>query len=384
MRKFVFWIKKVFYLCIQLPINESCTISENSVMLIRLDAIGDYVLFRNFISELKKSEPYRGRSVILVGNLAWKELALELDAAVVDKFIWLDRRKFSRNLLYRYKKLKEIVSCGCEAVISPVYSREFFYSDWIVRCVNAEFKIGSVGDYSNLTHEQKKISDKWYTDLIPTDSGVMFEFDRNKAFFESLLGRSLATLKPQMKLNPIKLPFELPKKYAVLFIGASAEFRRWDVVKFAEIACYLRDSYRLNIVLCGGPSDKGEAKLFKKHYNSEYLDLVGKLSLIELLHVIAGEAMLLSNETLAPHLAVALDMKNIFVISNGNHYGRFTPYPNKIISNYYVIYHPKIETDITNYKKLSNSYGFGSNLDISEISVESVINKIDENLSLGM
>ena len=33
---------------------------------------------------------------------------------------------------------------------------------------------------------------------------------------------------------------------------------------------------------------------------------------------------------------------------------------------------------IENYKKLSNSYGYGSNLDINEISFENVKIKIDE------
>ena len=48
--------------------------------------------------------------------------------------------------------------------------------------------------------------------------------------------------------------------------------------------------------------------------------------------------------------------------------------------NYHVIYHPVIEKDIDNYKKLSNSYGYGSNLDINEISFESVKRKIDGTL----
>ena len=73
-------------------------------------------------------------------------------------------------------------------------------------------------------------------------------------------------------------------------------------------------------------------------------------------------------------------MTNIFVISNGNHYGRFTPYPKNMAPNYHVIYHPVIEKDIDNYKKLSNSYGYGSNLDINEISFESVKRKIDGTL----
>ncbi len=86
---------------------------------------------------------------------------------------------------------------------------------------------------------------------------------------------------------------------------------------------------------------------------------------------------MIANETSAPHFAIALEMTNVFVISNGNHYGRFTPYPKEISKNYHVIYHPVIEKDLEDYKKLSTSYGFGSSVDINEISAQSVIKKLD-------
>jgi ADP-heptose:LPS heptosyltransferase len=87
---------------------------------------------------------------------------------------------------------------------------------------------------------------------------------------------------------------------------------------------------------------------------------------------------MIANETSAPHFAVALEMTNIFVISNGNHFGRFTPYPKEIWPYYYPIYHPEIEQDLDNYKQLSNSYGYGSRLNINDISVEKVKNRISE------
>ncbi len=43
-----------------------------------------------------------------------------------------------------------------------------------------------------------------------------------------------------------------------------------------------------------------------------------------------------------------------------------------------MIYHPEIEKDLDDYKKLSNRYGFGSNLDINDISFEQVITKINK------
>ena len=56
----------------------------------------------------------------------------------------------------------------------------------------------------------------------------MFEFYRNKEFFENLLEEKLDIKKPFINLKPKKLDFKLPNKYAILFIGASANFRKWD------------------------------------------------------------------------------------------------------------------------------------------------------------
>lgn len=371
-------IKFIIYFAIEFFIKPSKEIKPKSLLLIRLDAIGDYVLFRNYIEILKKSEKYKEYNITLLGNSAWKSLCKELDSEFVDEFIWLDRNKFNKDFAYRYKKLQEIVSNGYEVVLSPVFSREFFVGDTIVKLINAKEKVGSIGDLSNIKRWQKNISDKYYDKLIPAKNEPMFEFSRNKEFFENLLEIKLDIAKPTILPQNKKLDFELPKNYAILFIGASASFRKWDIAKFAIVGMYLKEKYRYEIVLCGGPTDGEDAKKFSKYFQSEYLDLVGKTSLVELLTVIYNGNLMIANETSAPHFAVSLEMTNIFVIYNGNHYGRFTPYPKDIAPNYHVIYHPIIEKDIENYKKLSNSYGYGSNLDINEISFENVKIKIDE------
>jgi len=371
-------IKLTIYALINFFIKPSKKTKPKSLLLIRLDAIGDYVLFRNFIAELKKSEKYKNYSITLLGNSAWKSISEELDSEFIDKFIWIDRNKFNKNIVYRYKKLQEIVSDGYELVLSPVYSREFLVSDAIVKLVSAEEKIGSIGDLSNIRKWQKRISDKYYTRLIPAKDEIMFEFYRNKEFFENLLNTRLDIKKPHIELRKKKIHFKLPENnYAILFIGATDSYRKWGMENFAKVAKYLNERYGYEIVVCGGPGDIKDVEEFERYFEGNFTNLVGKTSLVELLFVIYNGNLMISNETSAPHLAVALEMTNIFVISNGNHYGRFTPYPKEMTSSYHVIYHPEIEKDLDNYKKLSNSYGYGSTLDINDISVESVINKIE-------
>lgn len=371
-------LKSLAHMLADSVVCSSVPIQKNHLLLVHLDAIGDYVLFRNMIAFLKESKKYRNYKITLVGNAAWQELAELLDGGWIDHFIWLERRRFDRDLRYRYRKLREITACGYEIAVSPVFSREFGFGDAIMRKVRAQEKIGSIGDYSNIGRWRKKVSDRFYTKLLPAHGELMFEFYRNREFFECLLGEPCAMEKPVLRLPPSAVDAVLPQKYAVLFIGASMPFRKWPGNSFAQVARHLHKFHDYDIVLCGGPDDRAEAEVFAHEFGTNFLDLVGKTTLPELLQVIAQGDLMLANETSAPHLAVALEIKNVFVIYNGNHFGRFVPYPEAMRVPYHVIYHPAIEQNLDNYAYLSNSYGYGSDLDICEISVEKVIARLDE------
>lgn len=369
----------VFYL-MNLLIKPSKEIKTNSLLLIRLDAIGDYIMFRDFIREIKGNAAFNRCEITFLGNLAWKSLSVELDKQFVDHFIWLDRDRFNQDLFYRYSKLTEITSNGYSVVLLPTYSRDFYVSDTIVKLVSANKKIGSIGNLSNIKSWQKRISDKYYDRLIEANEGVMFEFYRNKEFVENLLGVEVNINKPVLQLSPKESELKLPKKYAVLFIGASGRERKWKIEGFAEVGNYLADHCGYEIVLCGAPNDEEDALKFSKQFNGKYIDLVGKTSLFDLLYVIESSSLIVSNETSVPHFAAALNAKNIFVIYNGSHLGRFLPYPKSASRHYHVIYHSEIDKDFDGYKRLSNSYGFKVTLDINDISVASVINKLDSKM----
>jgi len=372
-------IKFVIYYFINLFIFSSKDIKDKTILLVRLDVIGDYVLFRNFLEVIKNNEKYKGYELTLLGNIAWKDLAIKLDSQWVDNFIWLDVKKLNKNFLYRYKKLKEISSTGYELVINPSYSRDYFpFFYLMIALITAKEKIGSVGDNSHPL--DKKMGAQYYTQLIPVKDRVIFEFNRNIDFFEELLNKKLPIIRTEIVLPYERHNFQLPKPYAIIFIGASKSFRKWHIKKYAEVAQYLNNVYEYGIVLCGGLNDKKEAESFANYFNDDYIDLVGKTSLLELSYLIKDSKILISNETVAPHIAVALNVKNIFVLSNGNHLGRFSPYPKNITKNYHAIYHPNLSNNVEEHASLSNQFKYRSSLNINEISSEKVINKIKMNL----
>lgn len=383
------------------------------IVLFRHDGIGDYVLFRNFIEVFKKSLKFVDYKITLLGNSAWKDLAEFLDKDFIDEFIWIDKRKFATDFFYRYKKFKEITSVKYEILIHP-FSRDFFNADNdLALLIKADKKIGSIIISRFIKPYKKKILEKIYTELIPDIKGVWFEFYKNKNFFERILAEKINIDRPFINLPSINLPssapelFENPVPYAAFFIGASVKHRKWPAKNFAEVARYLKTKYGHRIVLCGGKNELDDIAEFKKHFQASFIDTVGKISLVELLYVIKNASLIISNETMAPHIAMALANATaninsinsnvpttptptvvskpalikpaVIVISTGEaSYEHFVPYPEKIGSNYTAVFHPYIEKNLEEYIDITTTFGRGydDRFDISEITVESVLNKM--------
>ena len=75
---------------------------------------------------------------------------------------------------------------------------------------------------------------------------------------------------------------------------------------------------------------------------------------------------LISNETCAVHIGAAVNT-NTICISNGNHFGRFTPYPEKITRFVKTIYPPEISDEFQNYFALVKKFHIISDVDINKI-----------------
>ena len=70
---------------------------KNRVLIVRLDAIGDYVLWRNCLRFIRDCAKYRDSHLTVLGNPAWRNLAETFDADCADEWIWVE----NRNSLFR-------------------------------------------------------------------------------------------------------------------------------------------------------------------------------------------------------------------------------------------------------------------------------------------
>lgn len=349
-----------------------------TVIVIRTDAIGDYILFRNFLQSIYQ---HYG-AITLVGNNIYQDMAMQIDAKYIQEFIPIDRKKFTRNLLYRLKTIKILRKKSYDILINPIYSRDRLSED-IVYNILAREKIASTGDNSNLSQCLKKKYDKNYTTLLPTKKTVMFEFYRNLEFFNNLFSSNIQVkfqISPTYQKNDLQDIF-LSSPYSILFIGASEIFRKWNKEYFIEIGKFLFNQYQDTIIICGGKDDYDDGEYIKNVLNKDFiktLNLCGQTTLTELIKIIHKANFMITNETSSAHIAMAVNHPRTFVVSNGNHLYRFTPYPKEMNVAYHVIFHPLITKNIDSYSNIANLIEPYSKLDINEISPQSVIEAIQK------
>lgn len=358
---------------------------SKTLLIIKLERIGDYLLFRNFIEFIARSEKYAGYKITLLGNEEFKSLCEYLDSDFIDNFIWINRKNFLRNFSYRRDKLKEIASQSFTETIAASFSRTAFLEDFIVGKIKSEIKYGCETDNSNGSRFIINHGKKYYSEILNTDSGS-FYFEHSKYHFlvKLLTGKMPGEYIPKVKnsVTPYITKTNMDKsKYALFYIGGRSEYKKWNLENFISAAEHLQKEFGLKIMLTGSPAEKDLNDLFISKFTGDAENLAGKTSLIDLIEVIGNAEILISNDSSPVHFAGSLGTK-CTAIGNGSHFPRFIPYP-KSEKPVVKTLLPKEFMNLFEYLENNDYAGMEPGLfrrsysDINSISAEEVISAAD-------
>lgn len=100
--------------------------------------------------------------------------------------------------------------------------------------------------------------------------------------------------------------------YAVIRPGASHANKRWPTERFAAIAQWLREAYRIATVVNLGPGDEEIEADVRKHFSS-IAPILNTLDLRGLIALLAGSSLFVGNDTGPTHIASALGKKCVVV-----------------------------------------------------------------------
>ncbi|WQW73527.1 glycosyltransferase family 9 protein [Helicobacter pylori] len=344
-------------------------IRKKTLCFIRLDIIGDYILYRNFLPLFKKY--FEDYEITFIGNTVIKDIATHCDSKYIDKFIFLDNAYWEKYLRIgangsRLSKLKELLfflpkfmrkryedvsHLRKESYEICINSSMFYFStkeDAIIKHLIAENKVGvfcthPIESFFRTDYRKRgEIRKSFYTHLFYPKEVPQFLYDSNQDFFQSFFkhfkGVDIGFVELELKL-PIAFEYEkfkniLKPPYGVLNLGASCDFRVYK--RFDEMIAFLNPDYQL--VLCGNSKkdEKLANSILKRHKNA--VSLVNQTGLVEYLYLLKNASFAMGNESSIMHLSACLKIPYVFIVSSGLSSPRFHPYPKEVGPNIHMIY----------------------------------------------
>jgi ADP-heptose:LPS heptosyltransferase len=341
--------------------------NKPSLFIVKMDGFGDYILFRNFMNEIKESDAWKDYNIILIGSNLWKDFSLAFDQNIFKDAFFLSLNDFYFNLFYRLKTFWNLLDFikpyqnPQNCILIPTYSRKFFIDDslanfiWTVHSRNKLIRrVVHESDYSNM----KKWQQRWslfslYSESISSApiSEMIFEFYRYRIFFSKFLNRNITLKRPYIDIPQNK--FISANNKIFLVPGSSVPERRWPLKSFAELVVLFaeKSDIKYDFVIIGSKSEMDLGKeIISYIQDSPYKDKIsirnacGEYSLKELVYQIAEADLVVTNETGSAHLTQAIGIPMICLAPHFN-YIRYHPYPTSMSSTTCYLY-PEADKDI--------------------------------------
>ncbi len=299
---------------------------SKKLLVIRLDDIGDYLLFRNSFAAYKTSRKWAGYEITLLGFTLWQELFEHTDNSLADKSIWLNKHEYFGNETYRKELWQRLRNEGFEVVVCPSRVRPLLLDDMCMLAAGADTNIASCNDF--MYPDWNRASDKLYQQLYAQNT-LCHEFLFNQAFASWACGVSLSLERPAFPGPTSNQP------YFICFIGASFQSRRWTTERWIEFINLCKKDIPLEAVLAGGKNDIEIAAAIENATGVR--NETGKVNLVAMTRLMANASAAVSNDTMASHLAASFNKPTVIITSGDNFY-KFSAYKEAGITGVTTIY----------------------------------------------
>ncbi len=299
---------------------------RHGVLVVRMDGIGDMVLFRRALDSYAEVFGVDKSEITVLGCTSWESIAPQVFAGY--RIVAINEHAFHRHLIYRFKVGLMVRRLAPRITVNDAYFRRALMADSLVWMSAAPETYSSLPYISGRTRAEYTYFLSQVTKVIDTGMYPTHEIDRHFRFLSAMAGRTIEPAAPDIswpRQRSAKIPPNV--SYAVLNPGSNEPGRRWPFASYIAIAERLMER-GLAVVLIGSSRQiPGGLNVLKT--KEGFIDLVGETSLPELMGILSGAALVVTNDTGPAHLAIAVGAPTI-VIVGGGHFGSFVPYPEHI------------------------------------------------------
>ena len=298
--------------------------NDGGVAVVRIGGLGDILLTFPLLFNLKISN----KKVVLICDNSHINVD-KLFYDVVDQFIFYDKEKFKKNIFYRIKFLRMLLSKGFEKIVQAGISRQQGGADVICWAAGASDTLGFRRQPWNTC---EGISDSWFNELIDGKYGNFHELQRMVM---------LSGVEPEDV--PIRFGEEIETKHhdgrIVISVSSSTRVREWGLDKFVVVARELHKQTGWVPVFIG----TGEAALpWEDAPDFPYENKIGKLDFMEFVDTLKNAALIVCNESSPMHLGVFFRRPTVAIVSGGE-FNNYCKYPEPF-SKWLLVVHAQDQT----------------------------------------
>lgn len=313
--------------------------NEQTILVFTPCGLGDYLLYRNFLREIKSTAEYKEAKITLVLSDTLKTIAQQLDGDIVDEFYYLPKGIWNYSLKDQFVFLDGLFRDGLKRFFDTIIygTNRYTLSNvtlYMQYNVCSKKSIITTGDLET-RHVDEWQNNMFYTDVFSAVKPYeQFEFYNNRDYFEWILHKNIVM--PMHFIEDEKVPnVEIcNKEYIAINVGAEENFRKWHNYNWSKLIRWIKENTKFAVVLIGAKSDANDIEMINKLSGDNNLIVIGE-KLINVAGIIKNAKLYIGNDSGCFHLAVSVKTKAI-CISSGNGYPRFVGYPES--NNYKILF----------------------------------------------
>ncbi len=317
---------------------------DKRLLIINLEALGDLVLFTSVLKHYKRRFPDTHITLLIKQGTGFEVFAA---GYYVDDIVLVPYSSFAMNPLIGLRIISDLRRRGFSRVINHDFSASEIMGKIIATSLRANEVVGYEGmkfEYRNPFDFQQSrnlriVRDQYlprYTKVIPAISDnsdpsgrLPHVISHYIIIYEGATGfaeQDYATELPRLgDTVAAREKFGLVgEDYALVNVGASVAYKRWPKDRFAAMARIL-SARKITPVFVGAFADAEASAAVTRLIQEKHMDITGKTSLGELVELMRGSIVLLTNDTASIHIAVAIKHPSICV-TGGGQYGMFQDY----------------------------------------------------------
>ena len=299
---------------------------RRGVLVVRMDGIGDMVLFRTSLEHYAAVFGYDKSEITILGCESWATIAAEVFQGY--RIFCINEHNFARWPFYRFWISLKVRALNPAVSVCDSYLRRAMMADSLVWVSGAPKVISSLPFIGERTRAEYLYYLSQADKVVPTGDYPTHEIVRHYKFLTTIAGREIKPEVPKISWRTQRPPEEfIPPgvPYAVLNPGSNEYGRRWPLAKYQQLAAVLV-ARGLHVIFIGGGGERpGDIDTT----DGRIIDLIGRTDLAQLLDLMNHARLVVSNDTGPAHLSIALGTPSVVVVGGG-HFGCFVPYPEAV------------------------------------------------------